>query len=64
MIHTETTAWVEHQGKLHPAYVGNQVEKLFISAPDIESVRRLLGELPICREAPAPGVLFITKLTP
>ena len=58
MIYTESTAYLERAGKLTPV----SGRRLFITAPDIETVRGLLrAEIDPRIEVP---VLFITRQMP
>ena len=62
MIHTESIAYVDSNGKLTPlANLRGEPQRIFISAPDMDSVRALLrDETPA--KLPLP-VLFITRQT-
>ena len=54
MIHTKTTAWTVETPRHRIPFQGGTME-IFISAPDMETVRELLAT-----EFKLPSVLFLT----
>jgi hypothetical protein len=60
MIHTESIAYMDQGGKLTPLLSERgETMKFFISAPDLDSVRRLLQD----ETRTTVPVLFITRQT-
>ena len=55
VIHTQTTAWTVETPR-HPIPFKDGVMEVFISAPDIETVRELLTT-----EFKLPSVIFLTR---